>query len=123
MITKILSFSRVLAITLFAAIIIQNLVFKQQFIAATKLSYLGNYFVSVFIFLIIILKKDSHTNLLGFFFLAGSLFKFLLFFLFLYPKFTADALISKNEITTFFIPYTISVVIELRYLIKELSTE
>ena len=58
---------------------------------------------------------------IGFVFLIGSGLKFLLFFLLLYPAFNADGELSSMEFASFFIPYTLTTVVENVVLVRQLS--
>ena len=58
---------------------------------------------------------------IGFVFLMGSGLKFLLFFLLLYPAFNADGELSSMEFASFFIPYTLTTVVENVVLVRQLS--
>jgi hypothetical protein len=49
---------------------------------------------------------------IGFLFIGGSLLKFLFFFIFFYPEFTADDTIDRNEFSSFFVPYFFSLLLE-----------
>lgn len=71
------------------------------------------------------LRHKMKTQL-GFLFIAGSFLKFLLFFIFFYPSFTQDEVISKSEFSSFFVPYFLALVTETYFtavLLKTLEKE
>jgi len=71
------------------------------------------------------LRHKMKTQL-GFLFIAGSFLKFLLFFIFFYPSFTQDEMISKSEFSSFFVPYFLALVTETYFtavLLKTLEKE
>tara|TARA_B110000967_G_C18480108_1_gene361715 strand:- start:96 stop:482 length:387 start_codon:yes stop_codon:yes gene_type:complete len=84
-------------------------------------SYVGNFALTVVIFAYIYKNRIKKTERLGFFFLGGSMIKFMLFFIFLYPFFMQDGLVSRLEFLSFFIPYSVALTVETQQLIKELN--
>ena len=84
-------------------------------------SYVGNFALTVVIFAYIYKNRIKKTERLGFFFLGGSMIKFMLFFIFLYPFFMQDGLVSRLEFLSFFIPYSVALTVEIQQLIKELN--
>jgi hypothetical protein len=77
-----------------------------------NLAYLVNMFVVILLFVFIDLFKNKFTDQIGFAFMTSSLLKFALFFIFIYPKFNRDGVISKQEMLTFFIPYFVCLIYE-----------
>jgi len=69
-------------------------------------SYILNATVVFLFFLFIDVFGKKFKHLIGFAFIASGILKFLLFFIFIYPFFTQDNIISKDEIITFFVPFT-----------------
>jgi hypothetical protein len=84
-------------------------------------SYVGNFVLTVVIFAYIYKNRIKKTERLGFFFLGGSMIKFMLFFIFLNPFFMEDGLVSRLEFLSFFIPYSVALTVETQQLIKELN--
>lgn len=74
--------------------------------------YLVNFGLALLIFLGLYLLRERMKNQIGFLFMAGSLFKFLVFFLVFYPRFLESGDISRAEFAAFFVPYAVSLVIE-----------
>ena len=60
---------------------------------------------------------------LGFMYLGGSLFKFLIFFLLFYPGYKADGDVSKLEFATFFVPYALCLIVETTVLVRMLNRQ
>jgi hypothetical protein len=71
-------------------------------------------------FLILALNRKN-PRVTGFAFMTSSAIKFLIFFLFFYPVYYEDGIISRIEFLSFFVPYTICLTVELIYLSKILN--
>lgn len=84
-------------------------------------SYLINGLLVISFFLLIKLYLKKIKNNLGFIFIALSLLKFILFFIFINPSFKLDNTISTMEFTSFFIPYFFCLFVEVYYLSKLLN--
>lgn len=85
------------------------------------LSYIINFILVVVIFGVLYLLKEKYKSHLGFFFLAGSLLKFAVFFIVFYPFYKQDNIITSLEFASFFVPYTLGLIIESISLIKWLN--
>ena len=79
--------------------------------------------LGIFIFVGLILLQKYIGEILGFVFLAGSFLKFGVFFAFLYPIYALDGDISPLEFSSFFIPYSISIIHEVLYLVQYLNKQ
>ncbi|MBL4592674.1 MAG: hypothetical protein JKX68_02540 [Flavobacteriales bacterium] len=86
-------------------------------------SYLVNLLLTITIFIILIKLKNKFAESLGYIFFAGSFLKFIVFFILIYPSYTADGDVSRIEFTSFFIPYAISLIFEVTFIIKTLNKE
>lgn len=89
-------------------------------------SYLTNALLAFGIVLFIYSLRNKMKTQLGFLFIAGSFVKFLFFFLFFYPSFTSDELITQSEFSSFFIPYFLALIVETYFgavLLKNLEKE
>ncbi len=89
-------------------------------------SYLINLVLAFGIVVLIHSLRNRMKTQLGFLFMAGSFVKFLIFFLFFYPSFTADEVINQNEFSSFFVPYFLALIIETYFsavLLKNLEKE
>ncbi|MCR9226428.1 MAG: DUF6168 family protein [Flavobacteriaceae bacterium] len=85
-------------------------------------SYMLNLIMALIIFFAIYIFRNKYRDLLGFFFLGGSLLKFALFFIFLYPSFIADGTLERLEFLVFFVPYGFALILETYFLVKLLNT-
>lgn len=86
-------------------------------------AYAVNYFLALIIFTILYFLRIKYEHILGFVFMAGSLFKFAVFFVFFYPSYRMDGEILRVESTAFLIPYISCLIIETYYLVKLLNKE
>jgi hypothetical protein len=75
-------------------------------------AYLINYFLAIFIYLMLYLLKEKMTAHLGFLYMGGSFVKFIFFFIFFYPAYKMDGTLSSLEFGAFFIPYVFSLIFE-----------
>ncbi len=82
------------------------------------MAYVVNALLAAFIFIAVYRFRETLKYYIGYLFMAGSFLKFLVFFLFFYPTYTADGKIDKLEFAAFFIPYLISLVIETYFMAK-----
>ena len=85
--------------------------------------YAINGSIAVFVYWIIFLLRNNSKGYLGYYFLLGTLIKFLIFFIFILPVFKEDNVISRTEFFTFFIPYFLSLLVETKSLISLLNSE
>jgi len=74
--------------------------------------YIVNVLLAFVIFMGLYIVRDKFKNEIGFLFMGGSFLKFFIFFLVFLPIFKEDDSISKLEFASFFIPYTVCLVIE-----------
>ena len=104
---------------------IHYLVLKSQEIPLNNSKLIESYLINgglVFSFLLAI--KFFHTKFkdnIGYIFIAVSLLKFVLFFIFINPTYKLDDHISTIEFTSFFIPYFICMLVEIIFLSKFLN--
>ena len=84
-------------------------------------SYLINIITAFILYYIIDKYKAKFKDNVGFIFMLSSFFKFGLFFIFINPSYKSDGITTKLEFLTFFIPYAICLIIEIRALIKLLN--
>ncbi len=83
--------------------------------------YVFNHLIAAVTFFGLLFFKEQLSSSLGFIFMGGSMVKFGLFFLIFYPSFNQDGEISKIEFAAFFIPYAISLIVEVIFLSKTLN--
>ena len=81
-------------------------------------SYSVNLVLGIIVFIIIEIYKKTHTNIVGFIFLAGSLLKFLVYFVYIYPLLTKTGELTKPKFFVFFIPYAICLIVEIIFLVR-----
>lgn len=89
-------------------------------------SYLTNLLLAFGIVVFIFSLRNRMKTQLGFLFIAGSLLKFLVFFIFFYPVFTSDEVISQGEFSSFFVPYFLALIVETYFaaiLLRNLEKE
>jgi hypothetical protein len=72
------------------------------------LCYGLNYGLAVLIFSSVLATHKKNAILVGIVFMGGSILKFGLFFLLIYPDFKSDGLVGRDELSLFFVPYLIS---------------
>jgi len=112
-----LSMLLVFGVHLFVLNVLGFPLFENKIIAA----YIFNFVLAVMIVLILTFLQNKAAGSLGFIFMAGSLFKFLLYFIFFNSSFKEDGDISRLEFASFFIPYAISLIVEVVFLSKTLN--
>lgn len=85
------------------------------------LAYVVNLLLAILVFVVLFLLKDRFKNQLGFIFIAGSMLKFILFFVLFQPTYKADDVISTSEFFAFFTPYLLTLIVEIVSLSKWLK--
>ncbi|MDA7836543.1 DUF6168 family protein [Salibacteraceae bacterium] len=83
--------------------------------------YSMNYVLGVCIVSTLIALSKSKSEILGFVFMGGSLVKFAVFFIFFYPELHGNDELKKATFNLFFVPYVITVIAEVWYLIRFLN--
>jgi len=86
------------------------------------LLYALNLSVACFVYWLFFLLRDKQKEYLGFYFLVGTLIKFIVFFKIVLPIFKENDIVSKTEFLSFFIPYLLSLFVETKSLISLLNT-
>ena len=72
------------------------------------LCYGFNYGLAILVFWAVLATFKKNTMLVGAVFMGGSMLKFGLFFLLIYPDFKSDEIVGRDELSLFFVPYLIS---------------
>ena len=85
------------------------------------LAYILNYLLALSIYSLLYFLRFKLKNQLGFLFMTGSFWKFIVFFVFFYPSYKSDGSINNLEFSSFFIPYLICLIIETYTLIQLLK--
>jgi len=84
--------------------------------------YTLNLSIAILVYWMVFLLRKTQKEYLGFYFLAGTFVKFIVFFIIVLPIFKEDNIVSKTEFLYFFIPYLLSLVVETKSLITLLKT-
>lgn len=84
-------------------------------------NYLFNYALTLLFFFIFILRNKKVLENLGFAFLFFSMIKFILFLVFLYPRFELENGIKSPAFATFFVPYALCLFYETYIIVKQLK--
>ncbi|WP_152286009.1 hypothetical protein [Flavicella marina] len=84
--------------------------------------YFANVILAIFIVVALLFLKRKFNDQLGFLFMAGSLLKFAVFFIFFSPEFRADGEISRLEFLSFFVPYLFCLFLETFEVIRILNS-
>ena len=85
------------------------------------LAYALNTSLAIFGYVTLYLLRNRFKDKIGFLFVAGSMIKVALFFLLFYGSYRTDGDISRLEFFAFFIPYTLTLIIEVFSLSKWLN--
>jgi hypothetical protein len=85
------------------------------------LAYVLNVGVALLIFNALYIFREKFKSQLGYLFLFGTAIKFIVFFLFFNSAYKADGIISKQEFAAFFVPYAVTLIVEVYSLIKWLN--
>ncbi len=113
---KLLFFGLKLSISLIIAFLLQSIVFNKLGVTYSfdllLSSYIVNFFLAFLIVGAILLYINKLKSYIGFLFMLGSFIKFGVFFIFFYPIFKEDGIISSFEFSLFFIPYMICLLYE-----------
>ena len=125
MIKEFITFKLRLFLFLLAAYFIHSFLIKNQIDPVLNkmlnVSYLGNLIITAAVFFVLTFLKEKQAKNLGFIFLFTSLFKFAFFYFLLEPTFQADGQTSSLEFFLFFVPYSLSLIIEVTALVKVLN--
>ncbi len=85
------------------------------------LSYWANGLIAAAIYLTLFVFRNRLKNQIGFLFIAGSLLKFILFFILFYPSYRADGVMQRIEFLAFFVPYLLALLLETFFTLKMLK--
>lgn len=85
------------------------------------LTYMINFILGIGITYGLYKLRTKYAHSLGFIFMGGSMFKFLVFFLAIQPLYTADGVVSGLEFGFFFIPYGVSLAFETMFISQILN--
>jgi len=94
-----------------------NPLFENKIIEA----YLFNFIFGFIVVVLLTFLQHKATGSLGFIFMGSSLVKFLFYFAIFNSTYKEDGDVSRLEFAAFFIPYSISLIIEVIFLSKTLN--
>jgi hypothetical protein len=118
MIKKTAAFSSRLIVLLFIGYWLQKIVLENTETLFDSelliLAYFLNGFIALAIYILIYALRKKFFDQLGFLFLLGSFLKFGVYFLFFHPKMSG----TKIEFSLFFVPYVLSLILEVRALLN-----
>ena len=106
------SITFVAIIAFFVHMLINNSLSSPISYAQLTYSYIINILLALGVIVLLYALRKKLKDQLGFLFMLGSMLKFVFFFLFFYPEYTSDGVLSRYEFFTFFIPYVICLVME-----------
>ena len=122
---RIINFSiklaAILSMTFIAHVYVLNYFSLPEFDNRIIGAYLSNFFLAVLIYGLLLILREKMESQLGFLYMAGSLLKFIFFFIFFYPSYKYDGEITSLEFAAFFLPYVICLIIETFGIIKFLK--
>ncbi len=101
-------------IVLFGSYLLHNFLFDSQHLT---LMYAINFLIATIVYWLVYLLRNIQKDYLGFYFLAGTFLKIVVFLLVILPLIKEDNVVSKVEFLSFFVPYTLSLIIEVVFLI------
>ncbi len=85
------------------------------------LAYLVNFSITFGSFVFLFNFRNKFAESLGYFFMAVSMLKFVVFFIFFHSDYHEDGKVDKLEFAAFFIPYVVSLFLETIVLIRLLN--
>ena len=85
------------------------------------LAYLVNIVLAMLIFIVLYAVRNRMKDKIGALYVGGGILKFIFFFALFYPSYKADGTISRIEFFTFFVPYSLMLVLEVFSLSKWLN--
>ncbi|MBL1279875.1 MAG: hypothetical protein COA33_006370 [Fluviicola sp.] len=127
MIKQTLRFSVTLVLILTVAFSIQGYIQHRLDIGFFEkhllLCYVFNFILTILFYITLLIFKEKKSNQLGFIFLFSSMTKFLLFFIFIKPFLTTSNGINIAEFLAFFVPYGVSLFLEVNSLIRLMNQD
>ena len=84
-------------------------------------AYVVNFLLALAIGLALYAMRYKYTQSLGFILLGGTALKFLVFFLVFNPIYSENGDVQRVEFATFFIPYTVNLIVETTFLVRVLN--
>ncbi len=87
------------------------------------LAYVVNFVLAAIILFLVQRNMKENSAQAGFIFFAGSLLKFMVFFLVFHPSYKENGSMETIEFITFFVPYAVCLILEVYYLSKQLNNQ
>jgi hypothetical protein len=119
------TFTLILLIVLGTSYLVHGSILETIGHAALQVHLFPFYFMNIAVSLLtgvsIICLSQKKSEISGFVFMAGSLLKFALFFLLFYGEFSTIQDIRKVQFVSFYVPYSIGLIVEVWYLIYHLN--
>lgn len=106
---KLIIFHFVLGATLSLAFFLQKSIAPADHLSAL---YLINALAAILVYNFAVFFRKTQQDHLGYFFLAGTMLKFFVFFVYVLPIFKEDGHQTKEEFFSFFVPYVIALIVE-----------
>ena len=107
-------------VALFGSYLLHAFLFDSQHLI---LMYTINLLIASIVYWLVYLLRNTQKEYLGFYFLAGTFIKIVVFLLVILPLIKEDDVVSKVEFFSFFVPYTLSLIIEVFFLIDIIKTK
>jgi len=107
-------------VTLFGSYVLHVFLFDSQHLT---LMYFVNFLIATVVYWLVYLLRNTQKEYLGFYFLAGTFLKIVVFLLVILPLIKEDDVVSKVEFLSFFVPYILSLIIEVVFLIDIIKTK
>jgi len=105
----LLVFYAVLITSLTTSFVIHNTLIE---IETLLTFYIVNAVIAAGIYNVAYFFRKTQQDYLGYYFLAGTLIKFVVFFIYVLPKFKEDGEQTKEEFFSFFTPYVVALLVE-----------
>ncbi len=106
---KLIIFHFVLGATLSLAFFLQKSIAPADHLLFL---YLINALAAILVYNFAVFFRKTQQDHLGYFFLAGTMLKFFVFFVYVLPIFKEDGHQTKEEFFSFFVPYVIALIVE-----------
>ena len=124
---KVINATTILFAVLLPGLFVHRFILMAQGVLLNTTDYLLGYginFLMAAAIIVALLKlPERYKSSLGFFFMFGSFFKFIVYFVVFLPLYKADGNVSKAEFFLFFTPYLLSLIVETSVLIIKLNRE
>ena len=106
---KLIIFHFVLVVTLSLAFFLQKSIAPADHLLVL---YLINALAAMLVYNLAVFFRKTQQDHLGYFFMAGTMLKFFVFFVYVLPVFKEDGHQTKEEFFSFFVPYVIALIVE-----------